>query len=104
LIGKDDGADHSKHFKPKRKLNPIYITIPTIFDIAETLCSNIALTLIAASITQMLRATLIIFTAGFSVWILKMKLYRHHYISLVLILIGLTSVGLSQVFFPNENE
>ena len=44
----------------------------------------------------MLRATLIIFTAMFSVIILKMKLFRHHYLSLVLITIGLVLVGLSQ--------
>jgi hypothetical protein len=35
----------------KKPLPPIMIIIPTIFDIGETLCSNIALTLIAASVT-----------------------------------------------------
>ena len=79
------------------------IMIPTVFDIGETMCSNIALTMIAASITQMLRATLIIFTAIFSVVILKMKLYKHHYFSLILILIGLILVSLSQVFEPKKN-
>jgi drug/metabolite transporter (DMT)-like permease len=69
--------------------------IPTAFDIAETMCSNIALTMLVASVTQMLRATLIIFTAAFSVWILKMKLYKHHYFSLMLIVAGLVLVGLS---------
>jgi drug/metabolite transporter (DMT)-like permease len=44
----------------------------------------------------MLRATLIIFTAMFSVIILKMKLYKHHYLSLMLIIVGLVLVGLSQ--------
>jgi len=63
----------------KKKLNPVYILIPTVFDILETICSNIALTLLVASVTQMLRATLILFTAMFSVLILKMKLHKHHY-------------------------
>jgi hypothetical protein len=44
----------------------------------------------------MLRATLIIFTAMFSVIILKMKLFKHHYFSLMLIIVGLVLVGLSQ--------
>ena len=35
----------------KKKLNPLYIIIPTVFDISETLCSNVALTLLAASVT-----------------------------------------------------
>lgn len=52
----------------------------------------------------MLRATLIIFTAMFSVIILKMKLFRHHYLSLVLILVGLVLVGLSQVLYPTPTE
>lgn len=63
----------------KKKLNPVYILIPTVFDILETICSNIALTLLVASVTQMLRATLILFTAMLSVLILKMKLQKHHY-------------------------
>jgi drug/metabolite transporter (DMT)-like permease len=45
----------------------------------------------------MLRATLIIFTAAFSVLILKMKLFRHHYFSLVVICTGLALVGASQI-------
>lgn len=52
----------------------------------------------------MLRATMIIFTAMFSVIILKMKLYRHHYFSLVLIMIGLVLVALSQVFYPSPTS
>ena len=94
---------HQQH-KSKGKLNPILIIIPTIFDLSETLCSNIALTMIAASITQMLRSTLIIFTALFSMWILHMKLYKHHLFSLGLILIGLICVGLSQVIYPLQDK
>ena len=51
----------------------------------------------------MLRATLIIFTAVFSVVILKMKLFRHHYLSLLLITVGLVLVGLSQAFESNND-
>jgi drug/metabolite transporter (DMT)-like permease len=98
LIGEETHEGHGH--VAKGKLNPVLIIIPTIFDLSESLCSNIALTMIAASITQMLRATLIIFTACFSVWILHMKLYKHHYLSLGLIVVGLISVGLSQVFYP----
>jgi len=61
------------------------------------MCSNIALTLLVASVTQMLRATLILFTAVFSVLILKMKLYKHHYASLFIIVVGLVMVGSSQL-------
>jgi drug/metabolite transporter (DMT)-like permease len=52
----------------------------------------------------MLRSTLIMFTAMFSVCILKMKLFKHHYFSLVLIMIGLVLVGLSQVFDGGSNN
>lgn len=33
-----------------------------------------------------------------------MKLFRHHYLSLVLIIIGLVLVGLSQVFYPSPTS
>jgi drug/metabolite transporter (DMT)-like permease len=97
------GQDMKHNDGNKKPLPPYMIMIPTVFDIGETMCSNIALTMIAASITQMLRATLIIFTAIFSVLILKMKLYKHHYFSLGLIVIGLVLVSLSQVFEPKKN-
>jgi drug/metabolite transporter (DMT)-like permease len=92
LIG-EEASHHEK--KKKGKLSPLLIILPTIFDLLEALCSNVGLTLIAASIAQMLRATLILFTAFFSVLILHMKLFKHHYLSLSLILIGIISLGLS---------
>lgn len=99
------GEESSRHQeKSKGKLNPLLLIIPTIFDLSEALCSNIGLTLIAASITQMLRTTLIIFTACFSVWILHMKLFNYHYLSLGLILIGIISLGLSQIFYPSASD
>ena len=42
---------HNEIPQAKKPLPPIMIIIPTIFDIGETLCSNVALTLIAASVT-----------------------------------------------------
>ena len=80
---------------PKKSI--IISIIPCLFDIAETLCANVALTLLAASITQMLRASLVIFTAILSVVILKMKLHKHHMFSLIIITVGLVLVGLSSV-------
>jgi drug/metabolite transporter (DMT)-like permease len=88
----------------KKKMTAFHMLIPTSLDIFENLFSNIALTLIAASIAQMLRATLIIFTAVFSVTILKMKLYKHHYFSLLLIIIGLVLVGLAPIIYSNAEE
>jgi len=41
---------HDEIPQAKKPLPPIMIIIPTIFDIGETLCSNVALTLIAASV------------------------------------------------------
>lgn len=80
----------------KKKLNPVYIAIPSFFDILETICSCIALTLLVASVTQMLKTAIILFTAIFSVLILKMKLYKHHFASLVAIIGGLGMVASAQ--------
>ena len=50
LIGGHSQA-RDNHIPFKKEFRAFYTILPTIFDIAETMCSNIALTLLAASIT-----------------------------------------------------
>ncbi len=61
---------------------------------------NIALTMIAPSVYQMLRGIKIIFTAAFSIIFLKKKLYRHHWTSICFIFIGLILVGVAVLMNP----
>ena len=62
------------------------------------LCSQtmmfVGLTLIPASVYQMLRSAVVVFTAIESMLILKRKQYRHHWTAIVLIILGVFQVGL----------
>ena len=56
---------------------------------------NIALTMVAASVYQMLRGMKVLITALLSIIFLKKKLYRHHWTSVAVIFIGLILVGIA---------
>jgi drug/metabolite transporter (DMT)-like permease len=78
-----------------RKRIAFLVLIPTGFDIFESINRNISNTLLAPSISQMMRSSIVIFTALLSVIFLKLKLYRHHYVSIAATVLGLFLVGLS---------
>lgn len=63
---------------------------------------NVALTMIPASIYQMLRGMIIIVTAGMSILFLKRKLFRHHWTSIGVIFTGVALVGLAAVLTPKD--
>lgn len=71
------------------------LILPGVFDIIETSFKNITLTLVAASITQMLRSSVVLFTAMLAMIFLKKRLFRHHITSLFLIVGGIVMVGLA---------
>ena len=80
-------------------INPLLLAIPACFDIVASTLMNIALTMVAASVYQMLRGTIIIITAGMSILFLKRILYRHHWTAIAIIFFGVFLVGLNAVVF-----
>jgi len=81
----------------QKRVNPLLMAIPAAFDMVGSALMNLALTMIPASIYQMLRGTLIIVIAGMSILFLKRKLFRHHWTSIAVICLGLALVGLAAV-------
>ena len=71
------------------------LAIPAAFDIVSSSLMNVALTLIPASIYQMLRGMIIIVTATMSILFLKRKLYVHHWSSIAVIFSGVALVGVA---------
>jgi drug/metabolite transporter (DMT)-like permease len=69
--------------------------IPSFFDLLETSLKNVTLTLISTSVTQMLRSSVVVFSALLSVMFLKRRLYRHHWTSIGAIVLGIALGGLS---------
>ena len=79
----------------KTNINPLLLAIPSSFDIIGSSLMNVSLTLIPASIYQMMRGMIIIVTSVMSVIFLKKKYYRHHWSSVAVIFIGVAIVGAS---------
>jgi drug/metabolite transporter (DMT)-like permease len=79
----------------KTKINPLLLAIPASFDIIASTLMNIALTMVAASVYQMLRGMKVLITALLSIIFLKKKLYRHHWTSVAVIFIGLILMGIA---------
>lgn len=79
----------------KTNINPFLLAIPAAFDIVSSSLMNVALTLIPASIYQMLRGMIIIVTATMSILFLKRKLYVHHWSSIAVIFTGVALVGVA---------
>ncbi len=63
---------------------------------------NVALTMVAASVYQMLRGMKVIVTAAMSILFLKKKLYRHHWSSVGVIFLGLVLVGIAVLTGSNS--
>ena len=85
-------------------MNVALIAIPATFDITGSSLMFLALTLLAASIYQMMRGCLVFIIAIMSVLFLKRVLYRHHWTSLGVILVGLALVGASPLIYPTESD
>jgi drug/metabolite transporter (DMT)-like permease len=63
---------------------------------------NVGLIYTAASVYQMLRGAVVIFTGVFSYFFLKRRMTTWQWISLFLVVAGVSIVGLSSVLYPQE--
>ena len=80
------------------------LAIPATCDFVGSTLLNIALTVCAASVYQMMRGTIVIITALMAMVFLKKKQYKHHWASLITIFIGVFMVGLSSLLFTDAGH
>ena len=73
--------------------NSIYFSIPATLDMCGTGVMNAGLCLTYASVFQMLRSAVVVFTALMSILILKRKLYAFHWVSIFFVCLGVFVVG-----------
>lgn len=76
----------------------VYVMAPAMCDMAATCTMNIGLLWIAASIWQMLRGSMVIFTAIESIIFLKRRLQKFHWVGISLVVSGLVVVAMAAVF------
>jgi len=87
--------------KNQRVFQLIFI-LPTICDLFGTTLSGIGLLYVDASIWQMLRGSIIVFTGIFSRIFLKRKLNASHWLGMFIAMVGLLLVGLSTILRKNH--
>ena len=74
-----------------------YVCAPAVCDILATILGNVGLLFIDASIWQMLRGSMVIFSTLFSHFILKRYHYPYMWWSIVIVVVALIFVGLGAV-------
>jgi len=85
-------------------LNPLILLIPALCDMTATSCMYIGLNWTYASIFQMLRGSLVVFTGLLSLVFLKKNLPPWKWIGIFFIVAGLVCVGVSSVFSSGNDS
>ena len=87
----------------KKKAKFWYFLFPALFDILGSSISSISLSFLPSSIYQMFRGAIIIFTCTASIFFLKNKYYRHHFLGICIVVIGLIIVGVNAAIGGNDD-
>ena len=98
LIPIDDGE------KKKKEPKIWYFLFPALFDILGSSINSISLSFLPSSIYQMFRGAIIIFTCIASIIFLKTKYFRHHLLGIVIVITGLSIVGINAVLKGNASS
>lgn len=96
--GKQESVDTAKPFSPS-----IFI-LPACCDMSGTSMMYLGLTMTEASVFQMLRGSVVIFTGIFSIIFIGRKLYAFHWCGMFLVLVGCLIVGLGSVFGEHHDN
>eukprot|EP00794_Sanderia_malayensis_P020372 gene20372-22381_t len=86
----------------KQRICQLIFALPTLCDLFGTTLSGIGLLYVDASIWQMLRGSIIVFTGIFSKIFLKRKMMWSHWCGMSLAMVGLVLVGLSSILRKNH--
>jgi len=99
-----DSKQQPEANKTKKKFQPLLFVLPALCDMTGTSCMYIGLTLTSASIYQMLRGSVVIFTGILSVLFLKNKQYKFHWLGMLLVLVGTILVGVASIIDPDDDD
>ena len=98
-----DGAQIANERQLKQNPNPALLAIPAFCDFMGSTLMFIALTMVPASVYQMMRGAINIVTPLMSILFLGRKLYRQHWIGVAFIIFGVAEVGFIAVL-NSEDE
>lgn len=84
----------SKHVSLKTWL---IVSIPSFCDLVGSSMQQVGLIFTPVSIYQMLKGSILLFSAALSVWFLNKRMYMHNWVGVILCVLALTMVGVSSV-------
>ena len=88
------GEAEAEQQRKINKIHPLLLAIPASCDFTASTLMFVALTMVPASVYQMMRGIIVVITAFESVIFLNRKLYRHHWTAIALIVLGVAEVGI----------
>lgn len=98
------GGAQAQSLHLKTNINPLWLAIPATCDFMASTLMFIALTMVDASIYQMMRGIIVVIAALLSIIFLGRKLYRHHWTAIFLIVGGVAEVGVIAILYPDEGS
>lgn len=75
----------------------LIVSIPSVCDLVGSSMQQVGLIFTPVSIYQMLKGSILLFSAALSVWFLNKRMYRHNWVGVGLCVVALTLVGISSV-------
>ncbi|KAJ3228851.1 hypothetical protein HDU81_005845 [Chytriomyces hyalinus] len=95
----DDDIEDTEDLKIELKgWNLLLLWLPTLCDLLATSLMNVGLLFVSASIYQMLRGSVVLFTGTFSTLFLGRKHPPYRWFALVTVFVGVSLVGASSIF------
>ena len=95
---------HASTKDESQNWSPVIFLLPACCDMTGTSLMYVGLNLTHASVFQMLRGSVILFTGIFSVVFLGRKLYAFHWIGMSSVLFGTMIVGVASVIYPDTSN
>jgi drug/metabolite transporter (DMT)-like permease len=84
--------------------NQLWFLIPTLCDLTATTLMNVGLIFVSASVYQMLRGSVVLFTGTFSTLFLGIKHPRYRWFGLIIVFTGVAIVGTSSLFRSSASD
>ena len=100
--GLDPMNDQQQQDQVNVTYSPLIWCIPAFFDLVSTTMLFIGLSWTFAPSYQMLRGSVTVFTGFFSVIFLKSKLKLHHWLGIIVVVMGLALVGLGDYLYEKN--
>eukprot|EP00727_Mastigamoeba_balamuthi_P011601 m51a1_g7063 putative integral membrane (397) ;mRNA; f:178158-180020 len=96
----DKSVNGGSHSGPSRARQYLIVIAPAMCDLVATAMMNIGLLWINASVWQMLRGSMVIFSAVFSKFFLKRELHASHWVGVATVTFALLVVAFSSLMKP----